>query len=70
MEALEQFGNEITIVVYKFHGRLDGEGIEITRERAAMRNASNGTRIPVRRPDDSDEEDRERRFTSFRLERL
>ena len=70
VEVLEQGGNEINIVVYKFRGTVAGEEIELTRERAALRNAANGTEIPVRRKGDSDEQDRERRFRSFRLGRL
>lgn len=70
VEAREQAGNQINIVVYKFEGALAGEGIEITREKAAARDAASGAAIPVRRPGDSDEEDRARRFIRFKLERL
>ena len=70
VEAREQAGNQINIVVYKFQGTLTGEEIEFTREKAAARDAASGSAIPVRRPGDSDEEDRARRFVSFKLERL
>lgn len=70
VEAREQAGNQINIVVYKFEGTLTREELEITREKAAARNAASGSAVPVRRPGDSDEEDRARRFISFRLERL
>ena len=70
VEAREQAGNQINIVVYKFEGTLTGEEIEFTREKAAARDAASGSAVPVRRPGDSDEEDRARRFISFKLERL
>ena len=70
VEALEQRGNEIHIAAYRFRGAVSGDAIDLTRERAALRNAANGTEIPVRRQGDTDEEDRDRRFRTFRLERL
>jgi hypothetical protein len=70
VEAREQAGNQINIVEYRFDGVLCGTGIDLTRERAALRDAISGVPAPVRRPDDTDEEDRQRRFRSFRLERL
>ena len=70
VEAREQAGNQINIVEYRFDGVLCGTGIDLTRERAALRDAISGVPAPVRRPNDTDEEDRQRRFRSFRLERL
>ncbi len=70
IEAREQRGNQINIVLYRFDGKLADGGIEVMRERAAARDAVSGVDVPVRRPDDTDEEDRERRFQSFTLERL
>ena len=70
VEAREQAGNQINIVVYKFEGTVDGTEIELTRQKASARNAANGSDVPVRRPGDSEEEDRERRFRTFTLERL
>lgn len=70
VEAREQSGNQINIVVYEFSGRIDGDEIDMTRERASARDAVSGVDIPVRRPDDDEEEDRNRRFRVFRLERL
>ena len=70
VEAREQAGNQINIVVYKFEGRVEGSEIAVTREKASARDAASGTDVPVRRPSDSDEQDRERRFLDFRLERL
>ncbi len=70
VEAREQAGNQINIVVYKFRGTLTDAEIEITREKAAARDAASGSDIPVRRAGDSDEEDRARRFLAFKLERL
>lgn len=70
VETLEQAGNQINIVLYQFRGTITGDEIDLTRELAAVRNAASGTEIPVRRRGDSDEEDRERRFRSFRLGRL
>lgn len=70
VEALEQSGNQINIVLYEFRGRVEGSAIELTREKAAAHNAASGAEVPVRRAWDSDEEDRKRRFLSFSLERL
>ncbi len=70
IEAREQTGNQINIVLYRFDGRIVDGGIELTRERAAARDAVSGVEIPVRRPDETDEQDHDRRFRSFRLERL
>lgn len=70
VEALQQSGNQINIVLYRFEGTIDGEWIDLTRELAAARDASSGNDIPVRRAWDSDETDRNRRFHSFRLQAL
>ena len=70
VEASEQAGNQINIVIYRFRGTLHGTGIELERERLSARDASSGADVPVRRPSDTAEEDRARRFRSFRLERL
>ena len=70
IEAMEQSGNQINVVLYRFYGSIDGTGIELTREKAAARDASSGAEVPVRRAWDSDKQDRARRFRSFRLERL
>ena len=70
VEALQQSGNQINIVLYRFEGSIDGEWIELTRELAAARDASSGNVIPVRRAWDSDEADRNRRFHTFRLQAL
>ena len=70
VEAIEQSGNQINVVLYRFSGRIDGTKIELTREKAAARDAASGAEVPVRRSWDSDEEDRARRFRRFRLERL
>ena len=70
VEALQQAGNQINIVLYRFDGIIDGEWIELTRELAAARDASSGNVIPVRRAWDSDEADRNRRFHTFRLQAL
>ena len=70
VEALQQSGNQINIVLYRFEGTIDGEWIELTRELAAARDASSGNDIPVRRAWDSDEADRNRRFHTFRLQAL
>lgn len=70
VEALEQAGNQVNIVLYEFRGRVEGSAIELTREKAAARNAASGAEVPVRRAWDSDEEDRKRRFRTFSLERL
>ncbi len=70
VEATEQAGNQINIVVYRFTGSWDEAGIDLTRERMSARDATSGNSIPVRRASDTDEQDRARRFRSFRLERL
>jgi hypothetical protein len=70
VETREQAGNQINIVEYRFEGVVCEGGIDLTRERAAARDAVSGVVIPVRRPGNTDEEDRRRRFHSFRLERL
>ena len=70
VEAREQAGNQINVVTYKFEGIVDGSEIAVTRERASARDAASGADVPVRRPADSDEQDRERRFRDFRMERL
>ncbi len=70
VDALEQAGNQINIVRYRFEGTVCEGGIEISREMAAARDASSGNSIPVRRRWDSDEQDRQRRFRHFRLDPL
>ena len=70
VEAREQAGNQVNIVEYRFEGVVCDDGIEITRERASARDAVSGADVPVKRWDDSPEEDRRRRFKSFQLERL
>jgi len=70
IEAREQAGNQVNIVEYRFDGVVCGDAIEITRERAAARDAVSGADVPVKRWNDSPEEDRRRRFKSFQLERL
>ena len=70
VETLEQSGNQINIVLYRYIGSVDGGWVDLTRERAAARDASSGNVVPVRREWDSDEQDRQRRFHSFRLELL
>ena len=70
VEAREQAGNQINVVVYEYQGTVTAEGIDVTREKASARDAATGAEVPVRRPWDSDEEDRSRRFLDFRLERL
>lgn len=70
IDALEQAGNQINIVRYRFEGTVCDGGIEISREMAAARDASSGNSIPVRRRWDSDEQDRQRRFRHFRLDPL
>ena len=70
VETLQQSGNQINIVLYRFEGSFDGEWIELTRELAAARDASSGNEIPIRRSWDSDEQDRNRRFRTFRLQAL
>jgi len=70
VERREQAGNLIHIVRYHYVGTYDDNEIELTREKARAWDAVNGAPAAVRRPDDTDEEDRERRFKTFRLERL
>jgi len=70
IETREQAGNQVNIVEYRFSGLICGDGIEITRERAAARDAISGADVPVKRPEDTPEEDRRRRFKHFQLERL
>ena len=70
VDALEQAGNQVNIVRYRFEGTVCDGGIEISREMASARDASSGNSIPVRRRWDSDEQDRERRFRHFRLDPL
>lgn len=70
VDALEQAGNQINIVRYRYEGTVCEGAIEVTREMAAARDASSGNSIPVRRRWDSDEQDRERRFRHFRLDPL
>ena len=70
VEALQQAGNQINIVLYRFEGAIDGDWIELIRELAAARDASSGNDVPVRRAWDSDEADRNRRFHTFRLQAL
>jgi hypothetical protein len=66
----EQQGNQVNEVLYEYEGQIAGDSIELTRERASAKDAVSGAPIPVRRPNDSDEEDRARRIHTFRLERL
>lgn len=70
VEAMEQSGNQVNVVLYRFYGNIEGTGIQLTREKAAARDAASGAEVPVRRAWDSDEQDRARRFRSFRIERL
>lgn len=70
VERREQVGNLIHIVRYHCTGTVMGDEMELTSERASARDAVNGAPAAVRRPDDTDEEDRKRRFKTFRLERL
>ena len=70
VDALEQAGNQINIVRYRYEGTVCEGGIEITRELAAARDASSGNAVPVRRRWDTDEQDRQRRFRDFRLDPL
>jgi hypothetical protein len=70
VETREQAGNQVNVVRYHFKGVVCEGGIELTRERVAARDEVSGVVVPVRRPWDSDEEDRRRRFQHFRLERL
>ena len=66
----EQQGNQVNEVLYQYEGNIEGDAMELTRERASAKDAVSGAPVPVRRPNDSDEEDRDRRFHTFRLERL
>ncbi len=66
----EQQGNQVNEVLYEYQGRVEAGVIELRRERASAKDAVSGAAIPVRRPNDTDEEDRARRFHAFRLERL
>jgi hypothetical protein len=66
----EQQGNQVNDVLYEYEGRIDGDGIQVTREKARATDAVSGAPVPVRRPNDTDEEDRARRIHTFRLERL
>ena len=70
VQAMEQAGNQINLVVYRFDGTVGESGIALTRELAGIRDAASGAVVPVRRAWDSDEEDRKRRFKAVRLERL
>ena len=70
VELMEQSGNQVNLVVYRYSGPIDAETISITRERASARNSVSGAPIPVRRPTETDEQDRARRFRTFRLEQL
>ncbi len=70
VELMEQAGNQINVVVYRYSGAVKDGQIAMTRERAAARNSVSGANIPVRRPGDSEQQDRERRFRTFVLERL
>lgn len=70
VEATEQAGNQINVVVYRFRGSLGEAGIDLERERVAARDATSGAVVPVRRPSDTEEQDRARRFRWFRLELL
>jgi len=70
VELIEQAGNQINIVVYRYSGAIKDGEIDVTRERAAARSSVSGANIPVRRPGDTEQQDRERRFRTFLLERL
>jgi len=71
IDTREQAGNQINDVRYRFEGEIRGDGsIDVTRERVSAKDAVSGVEIPVRRPTDDEEADRNRRFRSFRLERL
>lgn len=70
VERREQVGNLIHIIRYEYDGAIRGLEIELTSEKASARDAVNGAPAAVRRPDDTREEDRKRRFTTFRIERL
>jgi hypothetical protein len=66
----EQAGNQVNDVLYQFEGAIEGDAIELTRERASAKDSVSGSPVPVRRPNDTDEEDRKRRIQTVRLERL
>ncbi|MDE0101063.1 MAG: hypothetical protein OXN89_01665 [Bryobacterales bacterium] len=70
VELIEQAGNQINFVVYRYSGAIKDGEIDMTRERAAARSSVSGANIPVRRPGDTEQQDRERRFRTFLLERL
>jgi hypothetical protein len=70
VETREQAGNQINDVIYLFDGVLCDGVFEMTQERAFARDAVSGAIIPVRRPDDTPQQDHGRRFKSFVLERL
>ena len=70
VETREQAGNQINIVVYRFEGVVCEGGIDLTRELSAARDAVSGAAVPVRRWNDTPEQDRRRRFQSFTLVRL
>lgn len=66
----EQAGNQVNDVLYQFEGSIEGDAIELTRERASAKDSVSGAPVPVRRPNDTDEEDRKRRVQNVRLEKL
>ncbi|MEZ5363341.1 MAG: hypothetical protein R2748_13615 [Bryobacterales bacterium] len=66
----EQAGNQINDVLYRFEGSSEGDALLLTREKASAQDSVSGAPVPVRRPDDNDEQDRARRFHTFRLEKL
>ncbi len=70
VETREQAGNQVNIVVYRFEGVVCEGGIDLTRELSAARDAVSGAAVPVRRWNDTPEQDRRRRFQIFTLERL
>lgn len=70
VEAREQAGNQINIVEFRFNGQIADGKIDLVREKVSARNAVSGAAVPLRRPWDTAEEDRARRFHSFTLERL
>ncbi|MBI1357174.1 MAG: hypothetical protein GC160_22775 [Acidobacteria bacterium] len=70
VETRDQSGNQINDVRYRFEGVMCDGGIEMTLERVFQRDAISGDITPVSRPDDTPAQDRDRRFRSFRLEKL
>ena len=66
----EQAGNQVNDVCYQFEGEVVGNYLVVTRERASAKDSVSGAPVPVRRPNDTDAEDRERRIQTVRLERL